>query len=444
MPESAPLRTARRALRHLAGAAEPYQGLIPSLLDRRRFTMLTELPPPIDGQRNHDRSFRGSNLIHDEPLLQTMRALGDSELNPAVDAYLDRFAKHCTQTVTGLFPWGEHSDWDLVDDCPGDSYLYKEPPLPYRPTHDHLRAVPVWLWKELNRRNAEAVQGFAKGLDYHWFDPEAPRANRHAPIMDTQRMPASGGGSRFPRHGGFYIIDLACAYSFRQEPEHLRQLRRFADHWWAQRDSRGLLPLWGSGVRHDEITPQQTLSLGNSLLVAAERLDAVEGDAEAATLAVTLRERAAVLRNAFLGLPHHHGLGIWIGACRRETGSTTHPPRHQRVLLNTVWGSGYGGSTGSAGLAAGQALACLQAYGYTGDRRHLDFALGVAPWYSREPLPEVQVPAGDAGRALDLFAELHRVTYESQTGAPYLLHGLARIGLMADLGPDCPLAANFT
>ena len=97
-----------RAIDILVKAGGNYEGLFPSVLSLATHKMPDELPQSIPGQRDGDRSYPGSNLIHDEALLMTMYALseaiGRSDYARAADRYLKRFATHCTDTVTGLFP----------------------------------------------------------------------------------------------------------------------------------------------------------------------------------------------------------------------------------------------------------------------------------------------------------------------------------------------------
>ena len=52
--------------------SELYDGLFPSILDPQTGKMFLNRPPEITGQRDEDRSHLGCNLIHDEPLLQTL------------------------------------------------------------------------------------------------------------------------------------------------------------------------------------------------------------------------------------------------------------------------------------------------------------------------------------------------------------------------------------
>ena len=72
------LDTVCDACERLARAGRPYNGLIPSLLDRDTGRMLEDKPPAIPGQREGDRSHLGSNLMHDQVLLRTMYALSDA------------------------------------------------------------------------------------------------------------------------------------------------------------------------------------------------------------------------------------------------------------------------------------------------------------------------------------------------------------------------------
>ena len=141
------------AIDQLIESSEPYKGLFPSILHPQTGDMLTEKPTKIPGQRDGDRAHLGSNLIHDEPLLATMNVLAESQSKPeyieAVDRYLEHFAQNCTNTVTGLFPWGEHSFWQLIEERVGCS----RNPAGGTAIHDHLRKVPLWIWQKLNTFN---------------------------------------------------------------------------------------------------------------------------------------------------------------------------------------------------------------------------------------------------------------------------------------------------
>lgn len=458
------------ALDILIECGRPHGGLFPSLIDRDRRVMLAELPPSIPGQRVGDRAHRGSNLIHDEAALKTLYALASILARPdyaqAADAYLRRFATHCTDTATGLFPWGEHSFWNLAGDRVGNGTHNVNPGYRGSATHDHLRQAPVWLWEKLQAFNPRCVERFAEGLDFHWTEGRRDEYIRHANI-DERTYPRRGERAcDFPRHGGFYILDWAFAWRQTGRPDFLEQIRVMLDYWWTKRDGRGLLLIESrspetSARFHRINAPGQTLSLGVSLLEAAALLADREPE-----LAATMRERARVYLDGFLAAPHDPALGVFVLLCHRDT--------HAVTEAMPVWGSIYG-----LWPASYVALTALRGFGLTGDERLLAWASAVGRAYASQPFPVgAAVPAMDTGLALDLLSDLFAVTreaawlrdaahlaetvagiyldgalprgaagidwYESQMGPGFLLHGLARCALMVREGPALPFEADYT
>ncbi|MGH2367600.1 MAG: hypothetical protein ACRDI2_05325, partial [Chloroflexota bacterium] len=314
------------AIDAIVHAGRPYGGLFPSLLDRRTGEMLETLPPAIPGQRIDDRSHLGSNLIHDQALLATMYALAAAldrpDYSAAADQYLQRWATHCTDTPTGLFPWGEHAYWHLRNDAIGNSYLLHQPSRPGGgpgATHDHLRQAPVWLWEKLYAYNPQAVARFAVGLDLHWKDGEPAEYSRHAAIEAHVRPSRDARACDFPRHSGFYILDWAFAYRQTGRADFLRQIRRMLDYWWTKRDDKGLLLIESRSPATDmhfynTNAPGQTLSLTASLLESADLLHAGEPD-----LAGTMRRRAAAYVDGFFAAPHDAQQGTFVLLCDRTT-----------------------------------------------------------------------------------------------------------------------------
>ena len=67
------------AIDQIMEGSKPYEGLFPSIMHPQTGDMLMEKPPKIPGQRDGDRAYLGSNLIHDEPLLATMHTLAETE-----------------------------------------------------------------------------------------------------------------------------------------------------------------------------------------------------------------------------------------------------------------------------------------------------------------------------------------------------------------------------
>ncbi len=457
------------AIDALVKAAEPHAGLFPSLVDRRTGSLLATLPPAIPGQRNGDRAFRGSNLTHDEATLKTMYALAAAWNRPdyaaAADRYLRRFATHCTDTATGLFPWGEHSFWHLVEDRVGNSYRDTDGRHSHPATHDHLRQAPLWLWEKLWQFNPRCVERFAEGLEFHWQQGRDEYI-RHAEIEARNYPQLHPRSCDFPRHGGFYIFDWAYAWRKTGRADFLEQIRTMLDYWWNKKEEDGLLLIESRSPESATefkgvIAPGQTVSLATSLLESAALLESQDRQ-----LAGLMRDRAGVYINGFLAAPHDLAQRLFVLTCRQDDKAV--------AKAMPVWGSKYG-----VWPASYVALTCLCAYRLTADRRLLDWAVAVGRGYMAEPFPaSVAVPAMDAGLGLGLLADLYDITgesgwrngalglaeqlagiyldaplprgasgvdwYESQMGPGFLLHGLARTALLADDRSGCPLTADYT
>jgi hypothetical protein len=465
------LQRVTRAIDTLTAAGDRYHGLFPSIVDRHSGVMLETLPPGIAGQRTGDRSHLGSNLIHDQTLLATMYALADAIGRPdyriAADRYLQRFATHCTTTETGLFPWGEHSYWHLTEDRVGNSYSLREGHPPRNATHDHLRQAPLWLWEKLWSSNPRCVERFSEGLEYHWKSGTPFEYTRHASIEVKEYPTHAPRACDFPRHGGFYILDWAFAHTRTGRLDFIQQIERMLDHWWNKRGLDGLLQTESRTPAGDPhyraYTPSQTLSLATSLFETAPLLD----DSQPG-LAKEMRHRASTYLNGFFAAPHNLERGVFALMSDMDT-------REVRRAM-PVWGSVYG-----VWPASYVALTTLRTYRMVPDPRLLEWATVVGERYAAEPFPSgVQVPAMDSGLGLGLLADLFDITgerrwldaglslasslehvywdgdeplprgaagidwYESQMGPSFLLHGLARIALLAQDSAACPLAADYT
>ena len=448
-----------------------YNGLFPSILNPQTGDMLLQKPPKIPGQRDGDRAHLGSNLIHDAPLLATMTALAECQSKPgyvaAVDRYLAHFANRCTQTATGLFPWGEHAFWHLIEERVGCS----RNPASSAAIHDHLRQVPLWLWEKLNTFNPTCVQRFADGLAYHWTAGDGLEYIRHANIDTKTRLARGDRACDFPRHSGFYVFDLTFAYTQAQRSETDQHLRWYTEYWWTKRDARGLLRIESRSPNEAERffqknAPAQTLSLGVSLLEAAALVETLLPE-----LAGQMRCYGKVYIEGFLAAPHDLETREFVSLCECET---------NRVFEQmSAWGSVYGAST-----ACSTGVLCLGGWRLTQDERLLTFARAIGDMYREAEFPVARVdtdalliPASDAGLALELFADLYDITgesvwlesglqlaetalavyfperlpygasgidwYESQMGVAFLVHGLARVALLAR-SRTCPLPPDYT
>ena len=443
------------AIDTIIDSSELYQGLFPSILDPKNGEMLLNKPSKIPGQRDGDRAHLGSNLIHDEPLLQTMYGLGKPKYIEAANRYLRYFSSNCTNTQTGLFPWGEHSFWHLLEErigCSRHSNGYA--------IHDHLRQVPFWLWEKINEFNPNCVQNFADGIDYHWTKGDGDEYIRHANINIQSRLERGRRSCDFPRHSGFYIFDLTFSYIQEQRAEIFDQIYLMTDYWWNKRDDFGLLLIESRSTKESERffginAPTQTLSLGASLLESANLIKPFESK-----LASKMEDYASDYIIGFLSAPHELSNRKFVSLCQQKS--------QKIVELMPNWGSVYG-----AGTVCGTAVLCINIWRLTQNRELLNWALAVGASYLEDPFPidrikteKVQIPAIDPGLVLSLFSDLYDVTgeynwleagmdlatdicdiyfqnslplgasgidwYESQLGPAFLIHGLARLASLAE------------
>ncbi|GDY12726.1 hypothetical protein LBMAG53_16040 [Planctomycetota bacterium] len=399
-----------RSLRHLfkIGSGRGYHGLFPSLVDLDKPAMLYGIPPCVGGQRSTERSPFGVNLIHDQTTLRLAYELGQlcdqPDLIRGADAYLSYFARYCTNTPTGLFPWGEHAFWDLVHRRPGASHWHV-PWLQDRfVVYDHQCQVPGWLWDKLWQFNPECVIRHAEGLDWHWQVLPGPDGKRtfcrHAFVVERQVYGPNGGddtniGYDFPRHAGFFLVDLAHVYRHTRRDDMRARFVEWAEYHWQRRDRNGLLWMLG------HLDPCCTLSLGVSLLDATELIK--EADP---ALAALWRERAERYLDAFLTGSHDPAAGRVT--CDFSDDPTKMEASRLPVLVPRWTGNAFG-------PAATIGLLCFAAWRHTGRADLRRFALDLAQHYAGLDLPEANsLPARDVAQALLLFADAFELTGEER------------------------------
>lgn len=459
------------AIDTLVGIGERYGGLFPSLIDLKTNQMLMDTPAPIRGQRHGDRSHRGSNLIHDTPLLMTMyglsSALGRPDYAGAADRYIQRFATHCTNTVTGLFPWGEHSYWDLVTDSIGNSSRFHDANSTNPSIHDHLRMTLLRIWEKLQEYNPKCVERFAEGLDYHWKEMFHPEYSRHGDIEVKERPEIHEACSfDFPRHSGFYIFDWAFAYLRTGRQDFRDQIVKMLKYWPPHRFNDGLLPNC-SRVTERVAAFYKVHACGQTMGLAAGLFDTSKLLVEQEPgLAAEMYDQAVGYCQGFLNAPHDLGNEIFMLGFK--------PGDDAQTTLMPVWGSHYG-----IWPVATVASLCLLAFRCTGNEKLLRWGEAAGQAYLKNPMPDdVPVPANDAGLALGLLADLYELTgeqrwldgalelsaklieayldhdlprgavgidwYESQMGPGFLLHGIARTALLAQDRENCVLGPDYT
>lgn len=388
------LEKVEASLRILGEAAATHRGLLPSVLDLKG-APVWRLPALTPGQRQSDRSFPGSNLMHDHVTLGTMKHLArvgrGKDLSEMADAGIRRFVTHCCTTASGLYPWGEHAFWNLADDCPGNSYTLDGTADGLK--HDHLLQAPVWLWEEIRKVDPCKVNAFAQGLDNHWRSNSPLEYNRHAPIQKPGRVlnpdPVS---CDFPRHSGFYALDWGFAFRHSGNKKFRGQIREIVDYWWLRRKENNALPLSSrfdsAHASYGDLAYAQTLSLGISLLETAAELEQPDS-----ALAAICRQRGHDYVMAFLHGPHDPAKGlivstqsVWDSGARK---------------LMPLWGSIYGDHS-----AATAGLLLLRACDFIEEEQPLvSFCEKLATSYPSLPTSR-HLPAKDAGQVVAFFTEL--------------------------------------
>jgi hypothetical protein len=392
----------------LLQAADRHQGLWPSLLDRHMGQWPATHPAAIPGQREHDRAPRGCNLSHDIELIGALlwwsHITGERRHADAVDRCLTRFLARCTQTPTGLFAWGEHAYWDLDRDALGNSNANAGRTVSRGAYHDHLREAPPWLWRNLWRRDPEAVTRFARGLRWHWKSGAlAHEYFRHA-YMECPEIPLPHEviSRDFPRHGGFYLLDTAFVLSRRADEELERQASRWAGYWWPHRHETGLLPLQSRADRDVDseraYSVAQTVSLGVNMFDAAGLLQQA-----GLPLAATVREHARVFLEGCLQAPHRPESGVFAQAVER---------RSFRLLAPYVaWGTRYGEAAALPGLVCWLPRAAR----HTGDERFAHLAWQAIHWAQTQPLPRDRpICARDLAQMLRAVIDLQALAPSAQ------------------------------
>lgn len=112
-----------------------------------------------------------SNLLWDTENIRLLEALtrstGDERFARAAGDYMRYFLKRCISPTTGLFAWGEHVAYNVVDD------------EVHGKRHELQHAAP--LWEELWRIDPDAVRREIEGIyRYHITDKRSMAYDRHA------------------------------------------------------------------------------------------------------------------------------------------------------------------------------------------------------------------------------------------------------------------------
>ncbi len=343
--------------------------------------------PPIEGQRQGDRALMGGNLQHDLVLLLACDPLsdltGDNRYEQAAEAYLQFFLDNCTNTPTGLWPWGEHAHWDFYEECVGHHI------------HEHLGAAPLRFWEWAWSLNPHAVLREADGCINHVYDLDTFAYNRHADVNQPLPVPRKPNGYLdFPRHGGFYLQVWAFTWSKTGEQKYLDWIERMMDHHErARHPETGLLP--ATTTRHPELaTPTSQLSLAITMLESAPLLANTPTGERCGTLGLEHLEAVAAL-------PHQPSDGRYISSC-----AVSGAGAESSMGWTPAFSANYGG-----GFACADALLWAHAHRLTGERRYLDLAREMAQWYANaQELPEAEhIRAQVFAGIINLMMDMHEL-----------------------------------
>lgn len=331
--------------------------------------MTMSLVPTVTGQRTSDRSDYGGNLQHDVMAIlaahHVSEITGDDRYSTIARDYLSHFLDNCTDSTTGLWPWGEHAYWNFFEEQHG------------RDTH-HLLCAPLEFYELAYSLNPDAVIGLCSGLINHITDLDTFVFNRHADITralpsprpdDLTSLDFANSASRFLRLWSF-------AYSKTGDEKYLDWCDRLLSHIeWTRIDGDGPLPILSARstqpLPHRAAWPN-TLLVGLSLLEYAPMLAGTETG-----------ERFLALGEELIALVAGRPL----------------PDPERPAVFHTGRGMG-GDKTHPA-----------QAYRVTGNDYFLEVARGMAmPYLHLEDIPEgVPMRAQSYAVAINLMIDMHEL-----------------------------------
>ncbi|MFP4249649.1 MAG: hypothetical protein ACLFU7_08305 [Armatimonadota bacterium] len=225
--------------------------------------------PTVHGQRTADRTDNGGNLQQDVMAILAAHYVteitGDERYREIARDYLQFFLDNCTDTPTGLWPWGEHTYWDFFEET-------------FARTNHHLLCAPLEFWELAYELNPEAVIGEADGIINHITDMDTFVFNRHADITRVlpDPRPEDLQSLDFPNSASRYLRLWAFAWSKTGDEKYLDWSNRLLDHLeWTRIDGDGGLPVLSARSTRpqpDSAWWTSTMLVGMSLLEYAPLL----------------------------------------------------------------------------------------------------------------------------------------------------------------------------
>ncbi|MGI5817330.1 MAG: hypothetical protein ACOX9R_04460 [Armatimonadota bacterium] len=328
-----------------------------------------------DNQRRGDRILYGGNIQHDVMTIMAAQHIseitGEDRYRDAARDYLQFFLDNCTDTPTGLWPWGEHSGWDFFEERRDG-----------RDVH-HLLSQPHEFWELAWELNSEAVVREADGIINHVHDLNTFVYNRHADMTtvlpDPRPEELLSSTLDFANSGARFLRAWAFAYSKTGDAKYLDWSNRLVDHLqWSRIDGDGPLPVLSNRSYRplpDRHEWGNTLLVGLSMLTYAPLID----DAETS-------ERYERLGHEYLDV-------VAEGAMPEET------------VARFTTGRGMGDYT--------HGMRWAQAYRLTGDERFLEAARRIGAPYrdieEHEIPDEAPLRAHAFGVPLNLMLDLYEL-----------------------------------
>lgn len=397
-----------------------YSPLFASGLSRDTHSLMSSAPE-IDGIRSYsDRSYLGSNPMHDQQLYHTLYKLsevtGDPQYASEADAALQWFFQNTQNTeprwvhdppswvpdlwdpvnpppATYLMPWGEHMGWN---------FRTEERIIRYGTGADGMHEFfePWRLWDRIDALAPTAAFDFAQGLwDHQIHDQNTGAFSRHARYEYQQAF----SGHEYPRHGGYFMTTWAEAYDRSDDPTFrqtmLTALEVLSDSFTNRRLSNGVLPAGSETRNMKTLWPMNNLDMAISAFRSAELVPE--------PLAQELRDLGAATDNVFLRMGHDLSPG-GHGFINRAWAETLEPgsPQGAPDIYTETWDLGYGSYT-----HAGVGVFCLERYQQVGLEDYRTLVMETAALYlDSDPDTSIQLYPEAVADAIELMLGVYKLT----------------------------------
>lgn len=258
----------------------------PNPFNRFDFNRILNYPEGLGSEGPHKTTLYGCDIYEDRDLYYLLadlsRVTGDGKYKQAADEAITWWFRN-TQQPSGLYPWGEHAGWDLVNDCPcyfdGPSKFFYEANCheirDIMPFMDHLAALKADKPSELT-----PLEKYALGIwEQHFWDKEKGWYNRHGDLLG--QTPQTNILGAFPAHLGFYLRVWAAAYLNTDKAEVRAKLaeafNRTADMMVSRTEKYGFYPFDllpdVQGIDPGKEAPGQSIRLAHHAVDVARQIE---------------------------------------------------------------------------------------------------------------------------------------------------------------------------